>query len=261
MAHVQKFTKGASTRIIEHCERVKNANGRYRKYRTGSEIDDSKTKENYSFLLNGEEATGKDRLNEILNHTYCMNRSDVKVMADWVVTLPKDYTGDEYSFFKACSAFIVKRYSKGSYIGCYVHKDESRAHAHLLFCPRVYDEKKNRWKVCAKSVLDKKELNAFHKDLEAYLMDRGLVEKGQILNGVTKMTGGNKTITELKQLSERVDKVRGLVSKLDQYIPEEDVEEISGLLDQINSGLGNNAPTNLELEISPTIVKQKEKVK
>lgn len=261
MAHVMKLTKGASTRIIEHCERVKDANGRYRKYRTGSKIDDSKTKENYAFLLNGGSVTGKDRLNEILNQTYCMNRNDVKVMADWVVTLPKGYEGDEYSFFKACSAFIVKRYGKDSFVGGWVHKDETSPHIHLCFVPRVYDEKKDRWKVCAKAVLDKKELNTFHKDLEAFLMDRGLVEKGQILNGVTKMTGGSKTIPELKQLSERVEKVRGLVSKLDQYISEEDVEEISGLLDQINSGLGNNAPTNLELEISPTIVKQKEKVK
>lgn len=261
MAHVMKFTKGASTRIIEHCERVKDANGRYRKYRTGSEIDDSKTENNYSFLLNCGAVTGKDRLNQILNQTYAMNRKDVVVMADWVVTLPKFYEGDERSFFKACSTFIVKRYGKEGYVGGYVHKDETSPHIHLLFVPRVYDEKKERWKVCAKAVLDKKELNAFHKDLEAYLVDRGLAEKGQILNGVTKMTGGSKTIPELKKLSERVEKVRGLVSKLDQYIPEDDIKEISGLLNQINDGLGNDSKTNLELEISPTIVKQKEKVK
>jgi hypothetical protein len=110
-------------------------------------------------------------------------------------------------------------------------------------------------------VLNKKELNDFHGDLEAYLMARGLVEKGQILNGITKMTGGNKTIPELKQLSERVEKVKGLVSQLDEYIPEEDVNEISELLEEINNGLGEGHDTTVELEFRPTVVKKKEKVK
>ena len=261
MAHVKKFTKGASTRIIEHCERVKDAKGQYRKYRSGSEIDDTKTKDNYSFLLNGTATSGKERLKEILDQTYAMNRNDVNVMADWVITLPHDYEGDEYSFFRACSAFIVNRYGKDSYIGGWVHKDETSPHIHLCFVPRIYDEKKARWKVCAKGVLDKKELNCFHKDLESYLMDRGLVSKGQILNGATKATGGNKTIPELKELSDRVKRVRGLVSKLDEYIPEEDVNEISVLLEEINSGLGEGHDTSIELELSPTIVKKKEMVK
>lgn len=261
MAHVQKFTRGASTRIIEHCERTRDANGKYKKYRTNSDIDDSKTQHNYSFLLKGHPANGKERLQEILNNTYCMDRSDIIVMADWVITLPQAYKGDERSFFKACSAFIVDRYGADSYIGGWVHLDERAHHIHLAFCPREYDDKKNRWKVCAKSVLNKKELNDFHGDLEAYLMARGLVEKGQILNGITKMTGGNKTIPELKQLSERVEKVKGLVSQLDEYIPEEDVNEISELLEEIKNGLGEDHDTTAELELSPTVVKKKEKVK
>ena len=51
MAHVKKFSKGAATRILEHCERVKDETGKYRKYNSGSNIDDTRTNENYSSLF------------------------------------------------------------------------------------------------------------------------------------------------------------------------------------------------------------------
>ena len=262
MAHVKKFTKGAATRIIEHCERVKDETGKYRKYNSGSNIDDTKTKENYSFLLNGKTPSGKDRLNERLAQTYVMNRKDVNVMADWIVTLPKDFEGNEHSFFQACAAFVVKRYGKRCYIGGYVHNDEASHHVHILFCPCVYDEKKQRWKVNAKTVLNKRELSEFQRDLEDDLASKGLVKKGQLLNGVTKKTGGNKTIPELKELSSRVEKVKGLVAKLDEFIPNEDIEEISGLLEEINSGIhGEDIGPTLEYEIGSKVAYKKEKVR
>ncbi len=262
MAHVKKFTKGAATRILEHCERVKDETGKYRKYNSGSNIDDAKTKDNYSFLLNGKSPSGKERLNEILAQTYVMNRKDVIVMADWVVSLPKDFQGDEHSFFQACAAFVVRRYGKDSFVGGWVHKDESTPHIHLCFVPRVYDEKKDRWKVNAKTLLDRRELGDFQKSLEADLISKGLVKKGQILNGVTKSTGGNKTIPELKALSERVEKVKVLVAKLDDYIPDEDIKEISGILEEINSGIhGNDIGPTLEYEIGPAVAYKKEKVR
>lgn len=262
MAHVKKFTKGAATRILEHCERVKDQTGKYRKYNSGSNIDDTRTNENYSFLLNGEALSGKERLNEILAQTYVMNRKDVNIMADWIITLPKDFQGDEHSFFQACAAFVVRRYGKDSFVGGWVHKDESTPHIHLCFVPRVFDEKKDRWKVNAKTVLDRKELGGFQKDLEVNLISKGLVKKGQILNGITKKTGGNKSIPELKDLSERIENVKGLVAKLDEFIPNEDIEEISGLLEEINSGIhGEDIGPTLEYEIGPTVAYKKEKVR
>lgn len=260
MAHMKKFSKGSSTRIIEHCERIKDEKGNYRKYKTGSDIDDTKTKENYPFRLKGHAASGKERLQEILDNTYCMNRSDVNVMADWVITLPKDYKGNQKKFFEACSKFVVDRYGKDSFVGGYVHNDESQPHIHLCFVPRVYDEKKGRYKVCAKEVINKKDLDTFHTDLETYLLDKGIVEKGQILSGVTKETGGNKTIPELKKLSEKVEKVKGLVKRLDEYIPDEDLNEISEILDEIDNEI-NESEKVKELAITPTVVKRREKVR
>lgn len=261
MAHLQKFTHGSATRIIEHCERVKDGKGKYRKYKTGSDIDDTKTKSNYSFRLKKAAQGGKNRLKEIMTNTYCMNRSDVNVMADWVITLPKDYKGNEREFFKECSKFVMDRYGIDSYVGGYVHNDESQPHIHLCFVPRVYDEKKERYKVCAKKVLDKKELSSFHSDLETYLFDKGIVEKGQILNGITKETGGNKTIPELKKLTEKVEKVKGLVNRLDEFIPQEDIKEISNILDEIEIELENDCGSEFEFELAPQIVKRKVKVR
>ncbi len=290
MAHVQKFTRGSATRIIEHCERVKSKEGKYRKYRTGSEIDDTRTGENYPFRLKGVSSNdGKSRLDEILTNTHCMNRQDVNVMADWVITLPKDYEGDEKKFFKECSAFVVNRYGKDSFIGGFVHKDETTPHIHLCFVPRVYDEKKERYKVSAKEVLNKKELRSFHPDLEKHLQEKGLVKEGQILNGITQETGGNKTIPELKKLQEeaeqlkeelnefkgraaewqkavdtRVEEVEGLLKKLDGFVPKSDLKEISRILEDIKGkGLENcfADPVEQGPELNFRPVKRKEKVR
>lgn len=290
MAHVQKFTKGSATRIIEHCERVKNKEGKYRKYKTGSEIDDTRTGENYPFRLKGVSSNdGKSRLDEILTETHCMNRQDVNVMADWVITLPKDFEGDEKKFFKECSAFVVNRYGKDSFIGGFVHKDETTPHVHLCFVPRVYDEKKERYKVSAKEVLNKKELRSFHPDLEKHLQEKGLVKEGQILNGITQETGGNKTIPELKRLQEeseqlkeelnefkgraaawqktvddRVKEVEGLLKKLDGFVPKSDIQEISRILEDIKGNSIENCSDPVvgqgpELVFTPT--KRKVKVR
>lgn len=261
MAHVKKFTKGSSTRIIGHCEREKDENGEYLKYRTGSNIDPTKTKDNHSFRLKGKAENGHERLQEILDNTYCMNRSDVNVMADWIITLPKDFKGNKRKFFEECSKFVVERYGKDSFIGGYVHNDEGQPHIHCCFVPRVYDEKKGRYKVCAKEVIDKNDLDTFHTDLETYLLDKGIVEKGQILSGVTKETGGNKTIPELKKLSEKVEKVKGLVKRLDKYIPDEDLNEISEILDNIDTEINGHDEKVKELNITPKVVKRKVKVR
>lgn len=273
MAHLKKFSRGSAARILEHCERVKDENGKFRKYRSASEIDDSRTKDNYSFLMKGYASSGKDRLGEILTDTYCMNRSDVNVMADWVVTLPKDYQGDEREFFKQCSIFVMNRYGKESYIGGWVHKDESQPHIHLCFVPRVYDEKKERWKVCAKSRINKSELQTFHADLEQHLIDHGVAEKGQIVNGITKETGGNKTIPELKALTEKyeawqqnvnnhVEQVEGLLDRLSEYIPQKDIQSISKILEEIKGyDLGSGCKPEGEFVITPSKIRRKERVK
>lgn len=199
MAHVQKFARGSAGRIIGHCEREKNEDG-YLKYKTTSDIDVTKTRLNMQMLFS-DGLTGHERLAKRLDEVFVLNRKDVNVMCDWVITYPKGLPQDSSSlvkFFNQVADFLQKRYGQENVVSCNVHRDEASPHMHYCFVPVVYDKKKNRKKVSAKEVLNKTDLNTFHQDLEDYLHETIGLEKGTILSGVTKAQGGNKTITELK---------------------------------------------------------------
>lgn len=208
MAHIKKFTRGSATRILQHCKRVKNSNGEYLKYKTGSEINNDKTKDNYNISYKDIPLKDEERLKEILDNTYHMNRKDVNVMCDWVVTLPKDYQGDSEEFFKYVTAFLSKRYGKDSFVGAYVHMDETTPHLHYCFVPRVWDEKKERYKVSAKKLINKADLNSFHNDLSKFLEEQIEIDPELIYSGKTKKEyGGNKSIQQLKLIEQEKEKL------------------------------------------------------
>lgn len=52
-------------------------------------------------------------------------------------------------------------------------------------------------KICANDVLNKAELRNFHSALQKCLLDHGV--QANILTGITKVQGGNRTVRELKQ--------------------------------------------------------------
>lgn len=79
--------------------------------------------------------------------------------------------------------------------------DETSPHIHYAFVPVVTDKKKGIPKLSAKERITRKDLNTFHKDLTKHMT----VVFGKnigILNGAT--VGGNKTIKQLKQISENI---------------------------------------------------------
>ena len=47
-----------------------------------------------------------------------------------------------------------------------VHYDETTPHLHYAFVPVVFDNKKSRYKVSAKEVLTRHDLQTFHDDLD-----------------------------------------------------------------------------------------------
>lgn len=81
MAHVAKYTRGAIQGLSNHLDR-KTEN------HSNKDIDVSKSHLNYD--LNQNQGDTISRLNERLEQVYCMNRKDVKAVADWIVTLPKE---------------------------------------------------------------------------------------------------------------------------------------------------------------------------
>ncbi|MCL2370234.1 MAG: plasmid recombination protein, partial [Firmicutes bacterium] len=194
MAHVEKYHIGAIGHLCRHFERAKDNDGNYIKFRNQS-IDLSRTASNYN-LATFQPLPQKEFIRKRLSEVKVLKRADVKVMCDWVVTLPKRMELEERKFFGETFNFLTNRYGKENVISAYVHRDETQPHLHFAFVPATMDKKKNIPKVSAKEVLTRVELQRFHGDLDAYL--ESVFDKSTgVLNGTTR--DGNKSIDELKR--------------------------------------------------------------
>lgn len=200
MAHVQKYTKGNVQGLSIHWDR-KTEN------HSNQDIDNERSHLNYD--LCEKEGDTLSRMNDRLNEVHCLNRKDVKVCADWVVTLPeslKDTSEKEQrEFFEKTYEFLANRYGgEKNVLSANVHNDETRPHMHFAFIPVVWDKKKLREKVSAKEVLTRKELKTFHQDLDKFLKKEiPYIYKEGILNDKTI---GVDTVKDLKKYSGEIQK-------------------------------------------------------
>ena len=85
MAHVAKYTQSQVGHLFNHYNRDKEKDCN----RSNESIDKNKTKDNYNLMER--EQTPQEYFKQRLNEVYHMNRADINVMVDWIVTLPKDY--------------------------------------------------------------------------------------------------------------------------------------------------------------------------
>lgn len=206
MAHVQKFTRGAVGGLSSHIER-KTSN------HSNKDIDRERTHLNYD--LCEKDGDMLSRYNERLDEVYCFNRKDVKVVADWIVTLPEELKekslDEQREFFQETYDFLYARYGKENILAGVVHNDETTPHMHFSFMPVTYDKKKEREKVSAKEVLNRNELKSFHEDLDNYLRDYipHIYQKG-VLNDKTL---GIEDVKTLKEQSERIDRMKDKLEK------------------------------------------------
>ena len=204
--HIEKYTRSAVGHILKHNEPCKARRNR-------ENVDNSKTNQNYNFVG----GHGIQNLKKILNDdkVYCNPRKDVNVLCSVCLTAPKDLPQDrEKEFFAFAFEFLKNRYA-GPCVSCWVHLDEPNAktHMHYAFCPLVYDNKKNRFKVNAKSVVCKYDLQTLHHDFEKYINQKMHLSL-HILNGATE--NGNKSILELKNntLKEEITKLKKLKNQV-----------------------------------------------
>lgn len=197
MANVQKFAKGNVQGLSIHLER-KTEN------HSNKDIDVKRSHLNYDLCR--KDGDTLSRMNDRLNEVYCLNRKDVKVCADWVVTLPENLKGipeiQQRQFFEKTYEFLIDRYGEKNVLSANVHNDETTPHMHFAFMPVVWDEKKQREKVSAKEVLNRKDLQTFHQDLDKFLK-REIPEIYQegILNGKTVDVANVK---ELKKYGDEI---------------------------------------------------------
>jgi len=215
MAHVEKFTQGSVNGLSIHIER-KTTN------HSNPDIDSERTYLNYD--LCDKEGDMNQRLKERLADIYCFNRADVKVMADWIVTLPKSLEQETMShqreFFKTTVAFLNERYGSQNVLSATIHHDETTPHLHYAFIPVVFDEKKQREKVSAKEVLTRKELSSFHQDLDKYLKQHipHIYQEG-ILNNQTIGIDDVKIIKKMaKEIAEKETELSQTKEHINQKI-------------------------------------------
>ena len=191
MASVKKFTESAVVNQLRHIERTIA-------HPEKMDIEKDRTVQNYS-LLPQREISSYEYYRQRKSELYCYNRADVKVMAGWIVTAPKDLPMSEMEkFFNVTYEFLSERYGEKNCVQAVVHNDEGgQPHIHFLFIPAAADKKHGGEKICANDVLNKAELRNFHSALQKYLLDHGV--QANILTGITKTQGGNRTVRELKQ--------------------------------------------------------------
>lgn len=191
--HVEKYTKAALGHILKHYSR-EQSNPDCR-----DNINPNLTKYNYN-LAPGREVSDYQFIQQRLGEVKHLNRADVNIIADWVITLPKDFSGDEEKFFQIVYRGMCSRYGEENVVSAWVHRDEPQAqhHMHYCFTPVQHTVDKNGHKIeklNAKAVLNRQELKEIHPYMEQYL-ERNHVH-AHLLNGKTR--DGNKSVKELKQ--------------------------------------------------------------
>lgn len=207
MAHKQKYTMGNMRGLSIHLERKTDNH-------SNPDIDNSQSKLNYD--LCNKEGDTLSRLKNRLSEVDVFKRKDVNVCVDWIITLPESLKNapesDKRSFFEKTYDFLEKRYGGlKNVVSAHVHMDETTPHMHFTFVPTVLSSKTGREKVHAKSVVDRKDLQTFHQNLDSYLKKHlPEIYKGGILNNKTI---GIDTVKELKELDQQIITARKERSK------------------------------------------------
>lgn len=265
MAHLEKYTIAAAGRLTAYYEQRHKKNGVFINY-GNQNIDVPRIPQNYN-LGPVREASQIDFIRQRCSEVQCMDRKDVNVMCDWIVTAPANLPQEDHKrFFEETYNFLENRYGKDNVISAYVHMDEKSPHIHFAFIPVIFDRKKHKDKVSAKELISRRELKSFHPDLEGHLKHAFGREVG-ILNDATRE--GNRSIEELRRrtAADRLRDVEEQVQLANQMIQEkaaaaqkeiqeslrqkQDAEEMAARLNEITREVEEKvqAREKLELEI------------
>ncbi|ORI83280.1 MobV family relaxase [Leuconostoc lactis] len=210
MAHLKKNTRGAVPGLAVHFERKTD-------HHTNKEIDVAKTYLNQELMADGSDMLS--RFNARLNDVYCMKRDDVKALATWIVTLPEELAEASYeqqsAFFEATTNFLNDRYGQENAVAAVVHYDETTPHLHYAFVPVVFDDKKTRYKVSAKEVLTRHDLQTFHDDLDQHLKKVLPFYEQGILNHKTLPF---ENVAEIKKYNDQFNALKNELADVEENI-------------------------------------------
>ena len=245
MAHLAKYTGGFETkRLYDHWSRARDNDGNYITYpheHGGSgHIERDLSKNNYTIG----DIKSLDWISKRLEKVYQKpNQKRPIQTCDIIVTLPTSESKDEANikrFFQAVYDSLKKQYGKNNNIvGAWVHLDESQPHIHFAFLPISERNSKQlpeyKEKLSTRAYWStKSSLQDMHKTLQKDIDSAMGHHVEGIYDGRTKEQGGNKSIIELKKLS----------NKLQEFVTDfksdsaEELEKLEGELKREWFGFG-----------------------
>lgn len=228
MAHAAKYTQNQIGHLLNHYNRDKEKDCD----RSNQNIDKELTHNNYNLMER--DKTPQEYYEERLSDVWHIQRDNINTMCSWVISLPEKWQGDERPFFNECVNFLNDRYGRENCIGAFVHVDERTPHLHYAFIPVVRDNNpkhEQEYRLNAKKVISRNELQHFHKDLQDHLKERFPDrDKEQIrVFGIEQERKKDRELRDFQALREeqRLDRIEEQLKKreIDIQSREKDISE------------------------------------
>lgn len=232
MAHAEKYRRNNIVGLAIHYERREGCE------LSNQNIDSEKSYLNYNLAQEVQSLKPEQFVSKRLSEVKHINRKDIVVMVDWIVTLPKNVPNeDERKFFELVYEFIKDSQGEKNIVCAWVHNDETTPHIHVSFVPVINEDGIER--LNCKKILTKPMLKQFHPSLGKFL-EQSLGYLPEIQNGAT--INGNRTIKELRNKEDL--SLKKSLSNIHEHINESEkiIEktkginyEASGLLEKTKS--------------------------
>lgn len=214
MAHLEKFKKDNLIGVIKHDERRAGDGVQARK---NESIDPSRTGLNYNLAARYGTPI-LEYISGFFENTSVkkLNRSDVNLMASWVVTAPKALPPErvrEFMLVVYNALRIRYGYQENGYtniLTAAVHLDETTPHLHFGFIP-ISDNARGVATVSFDRVCPRSEYRACQVYLDGIVRER-FGDECALLDGSTRKKGGNESLEDLKAHSRAA---REAVAKVD----------------------------------------------
>lgn len=228
--HFAKYTASGAVGLRRHYERE---GGDFADMLTPNKksntIDWNRTQENYNLAPHRDPDFIKQRCSEVR----CLQRSDVKVLCDWVVTIPQkllqEHPEREHEFFEMSYKYLSDKYGAENVVSACVHRDETTPHLHFAWVPVVADQKRGEYKVSAKECVTRADLKRIHSDMSEYLskemgIEVNLLTGGTISKDLTVDQLKSNTIQDIQDLQQQRDDMQSRYKEFSRKCTEKQIE-------------------------------------
>lgn len=180
MANVEKYDYQQVKGLLKHFDRTF----------ISENVDSERTCLNYNLAPH---ESAKERLDYLLANVKHINRKNLKVACDVVVTCPQNVPESmRENFFRNTYDFLSTRYGTNTglpnvsdnVLGAWVHMDEKTPHMHFCFAPIRYDFENEISKFDCKNIINRRDLRSLHSDFQKYMNDNGF-GAAKVSNGGT----------------------------------------------------------------------------